>query len=184
MTFEQFIATRTWSDNLAVDCKPFGPFEDFDASTLQPGYIYCDCLFIEKVADWWPEDARDQGAWHLLIERSEYITDDISALEVRLYRWAVSAGYGDEGQPTSIEAWEKEADGIAAKWVARIGGGFHPDTRGKDYVWFGKGGLRLFTDAEAAEYDGDMDRLFAIASDPYAHAVKAMHDADATGTVS
>jgi len=183
MTFEQFIATRTWSHNLAVDCETFGPFEDFDASDIQPGNIYCGSLFIEEVADWWPEDAH-RGRWHLLIERSEYITDDLDALERRLYRWAISAGFGDDGQPTSIPEWEQEADRIAAKWVARIGGGFHPDTRGKDYVWFGKGGLRLFTDAEAADYDADMDRLFTIAADPYAHAVKAMHDADSKESAS
>jgi hypothetical protein len=55
-------------------------------------------------------------------------------------------------------------------------------------VWFGKGGLRLLTDAEAAEYDGDMDRLFAIAADPYENGIRALHDANpiarATRTVS
>lgn len=179
MTYEQFIATRTWSENLATDCETFGPYEDFDVTHVQPGYIYCGSLFIERVVAWWPEASRERGAWHLLIERSEYITDDIDALERRLYRWAMSAGFGDELTPNDLPAWEGEAYEIAAKWVKIIGGGFHPDTRGKDYVWFNSDGKPLLSDEVAAEYDGDMDRLFAIAADPYETAIEAMRDADA-----
>jgi hypothetical protein len=59
---------------------------------------------------------------------------------------------------------------ICRKWVSRIGGGFHPDTRGKDYT--------PAMDAEwIAEYDADMEALFKVAADPYECAVMAMADA-------
>jgi hypothetical protein len=60
---------------------------------------------------------------------------------------------------------------ICRKWVKRLGGGFHPDTRGKDYS------PRLSAD-EVREYDADMDTLFGVAQDPYECAVMAMADAN------
>ena len=52
---------------------------------------------------------------------------------------------------------EKPLRAIAAKWVAKFGLGFHPDTRGADYV--DSAGACCLTDAEAAEYDADMQTL-------------------------
>jgi hypothetical protein len=59
---------------------------------------------------------------------------------------------------------------ICAKWVKRIGGGFHPDTRGADYS-------PKMEPADVEEYDADMDALFLLATDPYECAVMAMADA-------
>lgn len=56
---------------------------------------------------------------------------------------------------------------ISSKWVARLGGGFHPDTRGKDYA-------PALSPAEIAEYDSDIDTLFGSIGDPYAYAVAAI----------
>ncbi len=59
---------------------------------------------------------------------------------------------------------------IFTKWVEIIGGGFHPDTRGKDYS--------PALDAEQVkDHDADMEALFAVAADPYECAVMAMADA-------
>jgi hypothetical protein len=59
---------------------------------------------------------------------------------------------------------------ICAKWVRRIGAGFHPDTRGKDYApKMGRDWIK--------EYDADMNALFKVAADPYGCAVMAMADA-------
>lgn len=66
---------------------------------------------------------------------------------------------------------------ICRKWVARIGMGFHPDTRGKDYVWTDWPDVRLFDADTAREYDRDMDELFRVAADPYECAIMAMADA-------
>ncbi|HET6927456.1 MAG TPA: hypothetical protein VFI48_11470 [Hyphomicrobiaceae bacterium] len=179
MTYEQFLATRKWSENLLIDCEPYAANNSEQSDYVQSGYIYCDSLFIEATEAWWPEGARDQGKWHLLLERDEYITDDLDMLQRRLYRWAISAGYGDESDEGAkqIGAWQDEAYEIAAKWATKIGGGFHPDTRGKDYVLFATS-ERMFSDAEAADYDGDMDRLFALAADPYETALCAMRDVE------
>lgn len=62
----------------------------------------------------------------------------------------------------SIAALHKRTAAIAAKWIDRIGLGFHPDTRGGDY-------LPAMSVAEAAEYDRDMETLFRNPGlDPYA----------------
>lgn len=64
------------------------------------------------------------------------------------------------------------ADGltICAKWIKRLGYGFHPDTRGATYTTVADGVPDwFFSPNEAAEYDADMIRLFAICpEDPYA----------------
>lgn len=59
---------------------------------------------------------------------------------------------------------------ICAKWVRRLGCGFHPDTRGASYTPALEAG-------DVAEYDADMEALFSVASDPYECAVMAMADA-------
>jgi hypothetical protein len=74
-------------------------------------------------------------------------------------------GYDLDGNPNT------EAQKIAGKWVAEFGLGFHPDTRGRDYV---EDGNRCLTDAKADEYDSDMDRLFKVAADPYKEGLEAM----------
>lgn len=178
MTYDQFIATRKWSNNLAVDCEAYSDGEQSDH--VQTGYIYCGSLYIEATEDWWPEDAQQQGKWHLLLERDEYITNDLDALQRRLYRWAMAAGFdeSDEGAK-QVGAWQDEAYEIAARWATKIGGGFHPDTPGRDYVYYlDSGHRRMFSDDEAADYDADMDRLFAIAADPYETALCAMRDVE------
>lgn len=66
---------------------------------------------------------------------------------------------------------------IARKWVARLGGGFHPDTSGKSYVKIGTGGERFFTDEEAEEYEQDIEKLFKAPCDPYGVAIMAIAEA-------
>jgi hypothetical protein len=63
----------------------------------------------------------------------------------------------------------RDPHAICAKWARRIGGGFHPDTRGKDYS-------PAMDAEEVAEYDADMTILFEVADDPYECAVMAMAD--------
>jgi len=91
MTFEQFQSTRKWSDDLAAAVQS-APWED---DAIANGNLYLDCLFIEAVQPHWPEAVRAQGAWHLLIGNEEWVSDDLSALEQRLYDWAMSEGYGE-----------------------------------------------------------------------------------------
>jgi hypothetical protein len=57
------------------------------------GYLYLDELYIEEVQPHWPDAAKAQGKWHLLLDRDEWITDDLETLERKLYDWAASEGY-------------------------------------------------------------------------------------------
>lgn len=70
---------------------------------------------------------------------------------------------------------EKPLRAIAAKWVAKFGLGFHPDTRGADYV--DSAGACCLTDAEAAEYDADMQTLAECCDDQYEFGLDAMRAA-------
>lgn len=95
MTLEEFRATRIWSDDLGESIPECNYGEQ---SLPVRGWIYLDELIIEEVAAHWPADARKRGKWYLLIDRDEYITDDLARLEEILYRFAVSSGAceGDE----------------------------------------------------------------------------------------
>lgn len=65
---------------------------------------------------------------------------------------------------------QRDPHAICRKWVSRLGLGFHPDTRGKNYS-------PKMSAAEIKEYDADMDVLFEVAQDPYECGVMAMADA-------
>jgi hypothetical protein len=85
MTFEMFQATRRWSDNLVRDAAS----QDWEPAPATPrGWVYLDGLFIDEVLAYWPDEAKAAGKWHLLIERDEYITDDLEPLERKLFDWA------------------------------------------------------------------------------------------------
>ncbi len=94
MTFEQFLATKRPCDDLAaaVQSAPWG-------DTAARGFLYLDALYIETVETVetvdasWPEETQRAGAYHLLIGRSEWITDNLEELERRLFEFAVSEGY-------------------------------------------------------------------------------------------
>ena len=72
---------------------------------------------------------------------------------------------------------DAEAAAICDKWMARLGPGFHPDIRGADYEL---NHTRRLTNAEAAAYDSDIDRLFAIA-EPYEAGIAAARRAGLLG---
>jgi hypothetical protein len=90
MTFEQFQATRTWSEDLkAVSSDP----DNWADDVTPKGNLYLGSLYIQHVEPFWPADARAEGEWYLLLGRDEWITNDLTALERRLYDWAKSEGY-------------------------------------------------------------------------------------------
>jgi hypothetical protein len=63
------------------------------ASGVPKGNLYLDALYIDHVEPHWPEEARREGEWPLLLGRSAWISDDLTSLGRRLYNWAVSEGY-------------------------------------------------------------------------------------------
>jgi hypothetical protein len=92
MTFLDFQGTRCWCDDLTPHIECSGD------PRRQPGYLYVGKLHIERVDEDWPEHAKRQGLWHLAIYNLYWITDDLEALEHRLYNFAVSAGHAESPQ--------------------------------------------------------------------------------------
>lgn len=88
MTFEQFQASRQHCPDIGEAIK-----QDMGVTEPVPGNLYLGSLYIEARQIWWPTEAREQGAWHLLIGNVEWISDDLDMLERRLYEFAVSEGY-------------------------------------------------------------------------------------------
>lgn len=66
---------------------------------------------------------------------------------------------------------EEQARACLAWFVDVLGLGFHPDTRGADYV--NRDGSRVFNDAQAAAVDALLDRILAHV-DPYDAGVEEM----------
>jgi hypothetical protein len=87
MTFQQFQATRTYCDDLGSALQD-ARWED---EPTGKGNLYVGCLYIEERQPHWPGD-RD-GKWFLLINRDEWISDDLEALERRLFQFAQDEGY-------------------------------------------------------------------------------------------
>jgi hypothetical protein len=92
MTFEQFQAARRYCEDLGAAISD----ARWEGEPAAKGYLYLDALYIEEVMPHWPEAAKAEGKWCLIIGRNERITDDLEALERNLYDWAVSEGYFDD----------------------------------------------------------------------------------------
>lgn len=106
MTFEAFMASRRYYDNLHT---ALGRTHDDWINRSNPGYLYCGALYIQQVTDEWPVDARAKGKWELLLTSESYISDDLPALEKRLYEYAIRSGYDD---------WKPDEESLAEK-IAR-----------------------------------------------------------------
>jgi hypothetical protein len=91
MTLEQFVATKKWCTDLGETLND----AMWDGEPEATGWLYMGSLYIDEVQPHWPNDARQQGQWHLILEREEWITNDLPDLERRLYEFARSAGYFD-----------------------------------------------------------------------------------------
>lgn len=90
MTFEKFQATKKECADLAA---ALGSENWEDAKHTPTGFIYLGSLYIENVLPHWPERARAEGRYYLILNRDEYITDDLELLERKLFDWAVAEGY-------------------------------------------------------------------------------------------
>lgn len=89
MTFEEFQATRKFHLDIS---KVIEDTRWEDEGPVQ-GFVYLNQLYIEMVGDHWPEAVRAQGSLYLLLNRDEWISNDLTALEWRLYHWACEEEY-------------------------------------------------------------------------------------------
>ncbi len=90
LTFEAFQASRTECTDLGAAISD-ARWDDDPAPGK--GYLYLGSLYIEEVREWWPDRARSEGRWYLMLENTERISDDLESLERDLYQFALSAGY-------------------------------------------------------------------------------------------
>ncbi len=80
--------------------------------------------------------------------------------------------YGDDWEAAKAALLRQQDP--ATFWAAKLGLGFHPDTRGEEYVsadLVSQERAPLFSEDEAKAYDADMERAFAL-GDPYDVALK------------
>lgn len=92
MSIEQFRASGVDTQPLPADYME----HDEDSAMATGGRVYCGCLVIEDTRTW-SQQAQDYtrghpptGRWYLLINRSEYMDDDLATLEALLYDYALS----------------------------------------------------------------------------------------------
>jgi hypothetical protein len=82
-SFQAFVASRRELDDVSKAGR-YGEVDD-DGSVKDAGYEYATGLFISKVGDHWPAQAKSQGSYHLLIANEEWIDDDLGVLERTLF---------------------------------------------------------------------------------------------------
>jgi hypothetical protein len=92
MTLEEFRASKQEVGKAALERVGYATDE---TGTDAKGLMYHGGLIIEMASEGWSESARSQGAYYLIIERSEYISDDLAALEEVLYDWAYGEGIAE-----------------------------------------------------------------------------------------
>lgn len=85
MTFEQFQATKQHASDFGAVLK--------DAGLIGlAGFLYVGELYIGDT-NVWPGCAHKEGRYYLLIDRSEYVSNDLEQLERLLYKFACDEGY-------------------------------------------------------------------------------------------
>jgi hypothetical protein len=105
MNLEQFRATRTICNDLGTVLNDSRWNDNGEAGT---GFLYEGMLYIENVTAAWPETCQKQGKYYLILERDEYISDDLADLEAKLYRFGISSGAVDPEpgfDPDASETW-------------------------------------------------------------------------------
>jgi hypothetical protein len=72
---------------------------------MSKGYLYLDGLYIEEVPPHWPEAAKAPGKWSLLIDRDDWITDDLATFRRKIdVFWPVVNGARQKQTPPSRAA--------------------------------------------------------------------------------
>lgn len=111
MTFEEFQATGADAPNLGFAVND-------DVVDLIGGRVYFGNLYIEDATTWKPADRAKLpatfGRWYLRIASGEYHGDDLRALELKLYAFALSEQivYPTPTRTTTLAAAMREAERV------------------------------------------------------------------------
>jgi hypothetical protein len=90
MTFAEFQATRQHCDDLTTTDYSTWSEDDLAGKPTPTGLVYAGSLVIEEVKEHWP--CADRGKHYLTLANEEYVSDDLAALEWKLYDYAIREG--------------------------------------------------------------------------------------------
>jgi hypothetical protein len=89
MNFEAFQATR-------VAVPDIGAILNDSTLKGQPGLIYCGSLYIDRWTSAWIGHPAEPFAYHLILGRDEWCSNDLTELERLLYQFALDEGFDTE----------------------------------------------------------------------------------------
>lgn len=115
-TFEEFVASKRRVTDLDEIAESYGD-DAFDPERSEAALIYGTGGVIEVLRD------RSRGAYYLIIERSEWITNDLEALERELYDFAIPEAKAEEEFRQQVEARKADIDLIDNAVEAAINAG-------------------------------------------------------------
>lgn len=144
-------------------------YDGFDLHSTWNGFdnVAVTPAVREQIAEQFKRQAEFYGfAYETTVEDVPVGEDGLVSLANGFATQIIPDDKSDENWDAIVKSRDA-AKTICRKWVSRIGYGFHPDTRGKDYF------PRMRAD-EIEEYEADMERLFTLGGDPYRYAVEAM----------
>jgi hypothetical protein len=148
-------------------------FPDYDLSTLPeiPDGFQSTAWHNESCPTWHERDSTSEPKVGDLMLAIDYA--DESRREMpggQRFNLHMYDGACEPHPLISSDDWAVIEDAVSfARYVRRLGLGFHPDTRGDDYV--NADGSRTFTDEEAADYD-DAIEAASLGVDPYAFGIE------------
>jgi len=152
-------------DDIALVAREFS---DFDVTTLPPSMpdgFSCTAWHHDVCPTWMEGQSGDDlksGDLMISIDYAEPLREfpDVPRFQVSMYCT------DDWDMLHDSDDWAEIEVAVAyVRYVRTLGLGFHVDTRGRDYVQDGNG-VRVFSDAEAEEYDRVVDRVHGFA-DPF-----------------
>lgn len=88
MTFEEFLESRRWCDDLGA---PLGVDTWKGDPAPGRGYLYADHLDIQQVQAFWPQDVKRRGSWYLVLGNEDRI-GGLAEPEHRLHAYAGREG--------------------------------------------------------------------------------------------
>lgn len=141
-------------------------FRDFPAETIPygiPHFMMCGAWHNDTCPIWRTADDR-------LVLGVDFVDRELREFP-ECHRFGVHVDNGHDGS-TILYSGDCWTTAKLVLWTAHLGLGFHPDTRGADYV--DAEGKRCFDDEQAAALDRDVEAAFGIC-DPYETSITVWH---------